>query len=408
MLELDLAALGSSALLELLRQFEQQKRRLPAIDHALVAEVGHRKVAFELCQPNDAAVLRQLLRISGREAHARVRAAADLGPRCTLVGERLEPLFATVAAAQADGRISAAHARVITDAVDELPGAVAVKHEADVIAILLEHAHTLDPDRLHGFAKRLVEALDPDGTLAEYADLERRRELSLTRNRDGSYQLSGRLTPLAGAIWTPILDSLSAPVPAVDGARDPRQPAQRRADGFEEAGQLLLRSEQLPHAGGVAVTLLITTTEEQLRTGEGLATTGSGDLIPLDRVIDLIGDTQTMTICLDSHGGVLDHGQAKRIVPAEMRLAIFARDKGCTFPGCDRTPAWTQAHHFIEFVAGGPTSLDNCGLVCGFHHRQFARNGWISVMINAAPHWIPPPGSILTKSRFATPCMTRR
>jgi hypothetical protein len=61
------------------------------------------------------------------------------------------------------------------------------------------------------------------------------------------------------------------------------------------------------------------------------------------------------------------------------------------FPGCDRTPAWTQAHHFIEFVAGGPTSLDNCGLVCGFHHRQFARNGWISVMVNAAPHWIPPP-----------------
>jgi hypothetical protein len=60
------------------------------------------------------------------------------------------------------------------------------------------------------------------------------------------------------------------------------------------------------------------------------------------------------------------------------------------FPGCDRPPAWTQAHHFTEWAKGGPTSLDNCGLVCGFHHREFTRHGWLSVFLDGRPHWIPP------------------
>jgi len=322
--------------------------------------VRDRKLAYELCQPNDAAVLRQLLMISGREAHARVRAAADLGPRRTLLGEPLEPLFSTVAAAQADGRISAGHARTITEAVDKLPGAVAVAHETDVIEILLSHAQELDPDQLHGFAKRLIDALDPDGTLADDADHERHRDLTLSRNRDGSYAITGRLTPLCGAIWMPILDSLSQPVPATDGTRDQRYPGQRRADGFEQAGLLLIRAEQLPHAGGAAITLLVSITDEQLRTGEGLATTGHGDLIPVTRILDLAGEAQTMSVQLDPHGAVMDYGQTKRIVPPDMRLAITARDRGCTFPGCDRPPAWAQAHHFREFVAElGPTLIDN-------------------------------------------------
>jgi hypothetical protein len=29
-------------------------------------------------------------------------------------------------------------------------------------------------------------------------------------------------------------------------------------------------------------------------------------------------------------------------------------------------------------------------VVCGFHHREFERRGWTSVMINNIPHWRPP------------------
>jgi hypothetical protein len=61
------------------------------------------------------------------------------------------------------------------------------------------------------------------------------------------------------------------------------------------------------------------------------------------------------------------------------------------FPGCDRPPGWTQAHHFQEYTARqGPTSVDNCGLVCGYHHREFGKRGWRAEMIDGRPHWIPP------------------
>jgi hypothetical protein len=78
-------------------------------------------------------------------------------------------------------------------------------------------------------------------------------------------------------------------------------------------------------------------------------------------------------------------------VPPAMRLALIARDKGCTLPGCDRPPAYTEAHHRDEYIAQkGPTSLTNCLLVCSWHHREFGRRGWYPTFINKVPHWVPP------------------
>jgi len=50
--------------------------------------------------------------------------------------------------------------------------------------------------------------------------------------------------------------------------------------------------------------------------------------------------------------------------PAQ-RLAMADRDGGCTYPGCDRPPAWTEAHH-IDWWAkdGGATDLERGTLLC--------------------------------------------
>ena len=138
------------------------------------------------------------------------------------------------------------------------------------------------------------------------------------------------------------------------------------------------------------MTILVTMTDQQLASGTGYATTGHGSLIPVTAILDLAGEAQTVGVVVNSDGGVMNYGQTKRLVPASMRRALIARDQGCTFPGCDMPPAWTQAHHFREFAAGGETSIENCGLVCGHHHRTFEKHGWRSVMINAIPHFIPP------------------
>ncbi|TBV73511.1 DUF222 domain-containing protein, partial [Lysinibacillus sp. OL1] len=50
------------------------------------------------------------------------------------------------------------------------------------------------------------------------------------------------------------------------------------------------------------------------------------------------------TVLLASHGAPLDAQPGKRLVTAEQRVALIARDKGCAFPGCTCVPAWTDAH----------------------------------------------------------------
>src|SRR5256885_1249720 len=125
---LDLARLDRDELLTLLRGLETQRRRLPVVDHALVAELDQRGVAGELAARDTKTLLREVLRLSPREAKARYTAAVDLGPRRGLTGELLPPLLPAVAAAQADGTISAEHARVITHVIELLPPAVEAEH----------------------------------------------------------------------------------------------------------------------------------------------------------------------------------------------------------------------------------------------------------------------------------------
>jgi hypothetical protein len=87
---------------------------------------------------------------------------------------------------------------------------------------------------------------------------------------------------------------------------------------------------------------------------------------------------------------VLAYGRGRRLASKGQRLALGARDKGCTFPGCTRPAAWTEVHHVREWNRGGSTDLDQMCLVCRFHHRHFAAFGWEVVMLDGVPHWRPP------------------
>ena len=157
----DLVGLDRDELLEGLRGFESFKRRLPVMDHQLVAEVLDRRLADEVCEPSAPALLRNVLRIGPGEASARVRAAQNLGPRRSLPGEVLPPLFERTAAAQAAGIISAAHAAVIVRAVDHIPLALQADWESPVEAELVEYAAVFDPLYLQRIARHRLDALDP-------------------------------------------------------------------------------------------------------------------------------------------------------------------------------------------------------------------------------------------------------
>src|SRR5690349_15050194 len=95
---LDLTGVGSVGLTEALRRLEVSAGRHGAVQRHLVAEVDTRGVAAEFCAGTTGNLLRDLLRITSREAGVRVAQARDYGPRRALTGEPLEPVLPILAA----------------------------------------------------------------------------------------------------------------------------------------------------------------------------------------------------------------------------------------------------------------------------------------------------------------------
>jgi len=83
----------------------------------------------------------------------------------------------------------------------------------------------------------------------------------------------------------------------------------------------------------------------------------------------------------NSKSVILDVGYSVGIPPA-IRRAVKLRAKGhCEWPGCERPAAWSDIHHLRHKRNGGETYLENCVLLCQFHHDvAIHRRGWRLVL----------------------------
>jgi hypothetical protein len=73
----------------------------------------------------------------------------------------------------------------------------------------------------------------------------------------------------------------------------------------------------------------------------------------------------------------VSYGRTQRTCPPALRRFLVARDGGCRFPGCDRPPEWTEAHHIVWWRHGGETSAENLVLMCEAHHHAVHEGGFI-------------------------------
>lgn len=72
----------------------------------------------------------------------------------------------------------------------------------------------------------------------------------------------------------------------------------------------------------------------------------------------------------------LDIGYSDSI-PAHIRRAVQLRDRKCAWPKCGRPAVYCDVHHLRHKEDGGETSVENCALVCQFHHDVcIHRRGW--------------------------------
>jgi hypothetical protein len=101
---------------------------------------------------------------------------------------------------------------------------------------------------------------------------------------------------------------------------------------------------------------------------------GRSDL-PVESVKRLSCDGSVVSMVNGANGGPLDVGRKQRTVPAALKRALWARDGGCSFPGCTHT-RFVDAHHIRHWADGGETSLENTTLLCGQHHRLVHEGGY--------------------------------
>ena len=72
------------------QRFETLRNRLPLIDHRMIADAEAHHLSEEYCSSTINQFLMRVLQLSPGEAASRVRAAAAVGPRTTMLGEPLD------------------------------------------------------------------------------------------------------------------------------------------------------------------------------------------------------------------------------------------------------------------------------------------------------------------------------
>ena len=267
------------------------------------------------------------------------------------------------------GTISFHHAAVITRCAEQI-GTEPVRNAEP---ILVEAATKVDPRSLNFVTRRLRYCVDPDGALAESEEGFVHRHFQLSETLDGLFHVEGLLDPEGGAMLRTAIDALDQRPP-----NDDRTATQRRADALVELARRQLQNGNLPTVAGERPRLSITASEATLRGERGCP---AGELrwagpVVADTVRRIACDSSASRIVVGSHGEPLDVGRATRTVPSALRRALVVRDGGCRFPGCDRPPEWTDAHHLQHWANGGETKLSNLVLLCRRHHRVVHEGRW--------------------------------
>ena len=306
------------------------------------------------------------------------------------------------------GEVTTDQAGVIMKAIDSLPDWVGEVERADAETHLIALAADHHIDDLKRLANHVLEVIDPDGAdevLGEKLLAEEQRawdatRLTMRRRGDGTTKGAFLMPDADADVLRAAVEGIIAPRrsglnEARHGVDDfntlPR--AQRMGLAFTE---LLnhLPTESLPKAGGLAATVAVTINIDDLRTGQGTATTTSGTTISATKAQRLACNAHLVALYLDSESRVLDHGMTRRLFDRHQRLALAVRDRGCVWAGCDRPPAWCEAHHLDFWSENGPTDLDNAALFCHFHHHLLHEGQWTAHMAKDGVVEVIPPKRI--------------
>ena len=316
----------------------------------------------------------------------------------------LEP----IATAVAQARLSVEAGDIVARALGKPDAHVAASQLAAAATQLVAEWPLLTLEQLAVRARNARALLDLDGQPEQVAEREQalrdRRYLFLNRQADGMTRLSGLLDPESAALVRDAVDSATSPRRGGPRFVSPgeRNRAERLLRDTRTTEQLALDAlvELVRLGGEVAPTELIGTrspavqvivAERDLKRGHGLARIeGQSEPVSIATADRHGCSAGVVPIVIDSRGDVVALGRETRLYTRRQRVALAARDGGCRFPGCERPPSWTEAHHIVPWSEGGATDLADGVLLFRHHHLLLHNNGWRFSRVERELVLIPP------------------
>ncbi|MGB8407060.1 MAG: DUF222 domain-containing protein [Mycobacterium sp.] len=140
------------------------------------------------------------------------------------------------------------------------------------------------------------------------------------------------------------------------------------------------------------MSVVATCTVQELQRGAGVALTHTGTTLPIPDLIRMASNAYCYLAVFDQHTTIpLYLGRTRRTATPGQRIMLFARDRGCTRPGCTAPASRSQAHHLTAWKHRGATDITNLALACGCDNRLADTGGWHTTIKNGRAHWTPPP-----------------
>ncbi|MFU8817608.1 MAG: DUF222 domain-containing protein [Pseudomonadales bacterium] len=273
-----------------------------------------------------------------------------------------------ISIAFADGRLSYSKVRALTRAADRANEEELIRYACNATATQVEERC------------RQIRNVRP-GSVHEAQRTWERRRLSAFRNvARGTMTLSVELPLEAGELIAQALDrAIEAGETASGPEFDEASWQTQQADALVALAKAYLAgnngktgtggdgAERISSADQYQVVVHVD--ESALRGGAGRSD------LPLETVKRLTCDGSVIEVVESVEGQPLSVGRKQRTVPTALKRALWARDRGCAFPGC-RNTRFVDAHHVKHWAAGGDTSLDNLILLCSHHHRLAHEGGY--------------------------------
>ena len=330
------AALTTEELVRTLDALHEAEQLVRAAQAHVVREIEARRIPAMAHATSCSTWLRDHLRMDVYAAGSLVKQGRALADRPALNS------------ALRHGAVNAAQASVIDEAVRDLPHELAPAAVDKAEAILIDWAGELEPRQLRKHALRVLDHVAPELAHATTEEnLKRQQEHAYERRTlkiypiaYGRVRINGVLDNESAAIVTAALEPLCRPT-----AEGPAGYDQRRADALVEVCRRALRDGDLPAAGGEPPQVVVTVPYDVVTRSLGAGVTDSGAAITAEAARRLACDARIVPAVLGGQGQVLDLGRSRRLISGPLHRALVLRDCGCAFPGCDRPPRCSGAHH---------------------------------------------------------------